>query len=337
MRAVELRAPGLDRLEIVDRPERDPGPGEVLMRVRCAALNFRDLVVAKGGYGDRIQLPLVPLSDGAGDVLAVGEGVRDVTVGERVLACFFQRWPAGAPSRRRLVDSLGGPLDGTLRERMVLAAEGVVRIPDHLGYDEAATLPCAAVTAYNALAVLDRIGPEHTVLVQGTGGVSLFALQFAKALGARVIVTSKSEEKLARALALGADHGINYATTPDWGSRARALTNGEGVDHVIEVGGAGTLEQSLRAVAVGGTVSLVGVLSGAEHSLRLPLVFLRQVRLQGVVVGSRETTERMLRAIAAHRIRPVIDAARFELPAIRDALAALEAGEHFGKVVVDVA
>lgn len=337
MKAVELQGHGLERLEVIERPEPTPGPGEVLVRVRCASLNYRDLVVARGGYGDRIRLPLVPLSDGAGDVVAVGPGVQDFAVGDRVLACFFQRWPAGAPSRRRLVDSLGGPLDGTLCERMTLPAEGVVRLPDHLGYDEAATLPCAAVTAYNALAVLDHVGPGHTVLVQGTGGVSLFALQFAKMQGARVIVTSKSDEKLARARALGADHGINYATTPDWGSRARALTGGEGVDHVVEVGGAGTLEQSLRAVAVGGCISLVGVLAGAEHALRLPLVFLRQVRLQGVVVGSRDTTERMLRAIDAHRMRPVLDARRFALPQIREALAAMEAGEHFGKIVIDVA
>lgn len=336
MKAVELRALGVEHLHLVERADPVPGPGEVLVRVRAASLNFRDLVVARGGYGPRMRLPLVPCSDGAGEVLAVGDGVRELTAGDRVLACFFQDWPAGLPTRRRLVDSLGGPLDGTLREQMVLRADGVVRLPDHLSFAEAATLPCAAVTAYNALAVLDRVGPEHTVLVQGTGGVSLFALQIAKMLGARVIVTSKSDAKLERARALGADHGINYATTPDWGSRAKELTGGEGVDHVVEVGGAGTLEQSLRAVAVGGCVSLVGVLAGAEQALRLPLVFLRQVRLQGVVVGSRDTTERMLRAMGGHRLRPVIDERRFAMGDIRAALAYLAAGEHFGKVVVDI-
>lgn len=336
MQAVELTALGVEHLRLVQRADPAPGPGEVLVRVRAASLNFRDLVVARGGYGPRMRLPLVPCSDGAGEVLAVGDGVREFTAGDRVLACFFQGWPAGSPTRRRLVDSLGGPLDGTLREQMVLRAEGVLRLPDHLSFAEAATLPCAAVTAYNALTVLDRVGPEHTVLVQGTGGVSLFALQIAKMLGARVIVTSKSDAKLERARALGADHGINYATTPDWGSRAKELTGGDGVDHVVEVGGAGTLEQSLRAIAVGGCVSLVGVLAGAEQALRLPLVFLRQVRLQGVVVGSRDTTERMLRAMAGHRFRPVIDARRFAMPDIREALAYLAAGEHFGKVVVDI-
>lgn len=336
MKAVELRALGVEHLQVVERPDPAPGPGEVLIGVRAASLNFRDLVVARGGYGPRMRLPLVPCSDGAGEVLAVGEGVREFKVGDRVLACFFQDWAAGQPTRRRLVDSLGGPLDGTLRQRMVLRASGVARLPDHLSFAEAATLPCAAVTAYNALAVLDRVGPEHTVLVQGTGGVSLFALQIAKMLGARVIVTSKSDAKLERACALGADHGINYATTRDWGTRAKELTGGEGVDHVVEVGGAGTLEQSLRAIAVGGCVSLVGVLAGAEQALRLPLVFLRQVRLQGVVVGSRDTTERMLRAMGGHQLHPVIDERRFAMADIHAALAYLAAGEHFGKVVVDI-
>jgi NADPH:quinone reductase-like Zn-dependent oxidoreductase len=336
MKAVELRALGVENLVLGEHADPTPGPGEVVVRMRAASLNFRDLVVARGGYGPRMKLPLVPLSDGAGDVVAVGDGVREPRVGDRVLACFFQDWPAGPPTRRRLVDSLGGPLDGTLRERMVLRANGVVRLPEHFTFEEAATLPCAAVTAYNALAVLDRVGPEHTVLVQGTGGVSLFALQIAKMLGARVIVTSKSDAKLERARELGADHGINYVTTPDWGGRAKELTGGEGVDHVVEVGGAGTLEQSLRAVAVGGCVSLVGVLAGAERALRLPLVFLRQVRLQGVVVGSRETTERMLRAMGTHRLRPVVDERRFAMAEIRDALTYLAAGEHFGKVAIRI-
>ncbi len=336
MKAIELRGHGVEHLVAVERPDVAPGPGQVLLRVRYASLNFRDLVVARGGYGSRMPLPIVPLADGAGEVLAVGDGVTNLCAGDRVLGCFFQGWPAGPPTRRRLVESLGGPLDGTLRERMVLRADGVLRIPDYLGFDEAASLPCAAVTAYNALTVLDRIGPEHTVLVQGTGGVSLFALQIAKMLGARVIVTSKSDEKLERARALGADHTINYVTTPEWGTRARELTDGDGVDHVVEVGGAGTLEQSLKAVAVGGCVSLVGVLAGADHALRLPHVFLRQVRLQGVVVGSRDTTERMLRAMAAHQLRPPLDPKRFAMSDIREAFAYLAAGNHFGKIVVRV-
>lgn len=336
MKAVVLRALGVEHFEVTDRPDPTPGAGEVLVRVRAASLNFRDLVVARGGYGPQMPLPLVPLSDGAGEVLAVGTGVHHLKVGDRVLACFFQDWPAGRPALRHLVSSLGGPLDGTLRERMVLRADNALRIPDHLSFAEAATLPCAGVTAYNALTVLDRVGPEHTVLVQGTGGVSLFALQFAKMLGARVIVTSKSDAKLEEARALGADHGINYVTTPDWGEEAKAYTGGEGVDHVVEIGGAGTLEQSLRAIAIGGCISLVGVLTGSSQGLRLPLVFLRQVRLQGVVVGSRDTTEHMLRAIDRHRMRPVIDPKRFTMGQIREALAYLETGQHFGKVIIDL-
>jgi NADPH:quinone reductase-like Zn-dependent oxidoreductase len=257
-------------------------------------------------------------------------------VGDRVLGNYFQGWLGGAPTRERLRTSLGGPLDGTLCELRVFPESGVVRIPDYLGDDEAATLPCAAVTAYNALSMLDRVGPEHTVLVQGTGGVSIFALQLAKLAGARVIVTSSSDDKLARARALGADATINYRDEPAWGERARVLTEDAGVDHIIEVGGAGTLEQSIRAVAIGGTISLIGGLAGNEQSLRLPLVFLRQVRLQGVVVGSRDATERLLKAMAQHSMKPVIDAKRFELAEIKDAYVYLTKGGHFGKVVVAI-
>jgi NADPH:quinone reductase-like Zn-dependent oxidoreductase len=337
MRAVELRAFGVDQLTVVERPDPEPGPGQVLVRMRCASLNYRDQVVIAGGYGSQMRTPLVPLSDGAGEVVAVGPGVRELRVGQRVLTCFFQDWPAGPPTAAALRTSLGGPLDGTLRELGCFPERGLLPVPDHLGWDEAAALPCAAVTAWNALAVLATTGPADTVLVQGTGGVSLFALQFAKLMGARVIATSSSDEKLERVRALGADHALNYARTPEWGKAARELTGGRGVDHVIEVGGAGTLPQSLRAVGPGGTISLIGVLAGARNELHLPHVFLPQVRLQGVVVGSRAAAADMLRAIAAHGLRPVLDARRFTIDDMGAALAHMAAGKHFGKIAIAVA
>jgi NADPH:quinone reductase-like Zn-dependent oxidoreductase len=336
VRAVELQGVGLDHLKVVERAEPEPGHGQVLVRMRCATLNFRDLVVVSGGYGRQMPTPLVPLSDGAGEVMAVGPGVHRLRAGDRVMTCFFQGWAAGPPSAEALRTSLGGPLDGALRELACFPEQGVVRVPDHLGWDEAAALPCAAVTAWNALAVLSKTGPADVVLVQGTGGVSLFALQFAKAMGARVIVTSSSDQKLETARSLGADHVLNYARTPEWGTAARELT-GQGVDHVIDVGGAGTIAQSLRAVGTGGTVSLIGVLGGARNELHLPHVFMRQVRLQGVVVGSRHSTESMLRAIEAHRLRPVLDTQRFAITDVVTALSYMQSGKHFGKIAVDIA
>jgi NADPH:quinone reductase-like Zn-dependent oxidoreductase len=337
MLAIELQGFATDRLQLVERADPEPGPGEVLVRMRYTSLNYRDLVTAAGGYGSLIGLPLIPLSDGAGEVVAVGQGVTGLRAGDRVMTCFFQGWSAGRPTAERLRRSLGGPLDGALRELMCLPEQGVCKLPPGLALDAAASLPCAAVTAWNALAVLAHTGPADTVLVQGTGGVSLFALQFAKLMGARVIATSSSEAKLERARALGADMTIDYTRTPEWGRAARELTAGRGVDHVIEVGGAGTLQQSLRAVCPGGVVSLIGVLSGAKHEVHLPHVFLPQVRLQGVVVGSRETAEQMLAAIAGQRVKPVIDAQRFGLRQVREAYAYMREGRHFGKIVIEVA
>jgi NADPH:quinone reductase-like Zn-dependent oxidoreductase len=337
VRAIELRQFGLDQLELVDRPDPEPGPGQLLVRMRCASLNYRDQVVAAGGYGRQMSTPLIPLSDGAGEVVALGAGVRGLRAGDRVMTCFFQDWVAGPPTAEALRTSLGGPLDGTLRELACFSERGVVRVPDYLGWDEAAALPCAAVTAWNALAELSTTGPAHTVLVQGTGGVSLFALQLAKCMGARVIATSSSDAKLERARALGADHTLNYTRTPEWGKAVRELTAGRGVDHVIEVGGAGTLAQSLRAVCAGGTISLIGVLAGAKNEVHLPHVFMPQVRLQGVVVGSRSAAQNMLRAMEAHRLRPVIDAQRFALADVRAGLEHMHAGKHFGKIAIEIA
>jgi NADPH:quinone reductase-like Zn-dependent oxidoreductase len=336
MQVLELQGFGLEHLKRVTRKDPEPGPGQVVVRMRYASLNFRDQVIVAGGYGSLIRTPLVPCSDGAGEVVAVGDGVRRFAPGDRVMTCFFQGWSSGAPTPDKLATVLGGPLDGTLCELMCVSEHGLCRLSDQTSLRDAATLPCAAVTAWHALAVLDRIGPSDTVLVQGTGGVSLFALQFAKLMGARVIATSSNDDKLERLRALGADHTLNYVRTPEWGKAVRALTEGRGVDHVVEVGGAGTLGQSLRAVRPGGTVSSIGVLSGVKHEVHLPHLFMSQVRLQGVIVGSRETAEQMLRAIEAHALRPVIDDAVFSLTNIGEAFEHMRAGKHFGKIAIAI-
>jgi NADPH:quinone reductase-like Zn-dependent oxidoreductase len=330
-KVIEIAAFGRENLRLVERPEPSPGPGQVLLAMRAAALNYRDLLTVQGTYNPKQKLPLIPCSDGVGEVVAIGDGVSRVAVGDRVCPIFAQRWIAGEPTRERLRSTLGGPLDGTLAERMVVSEEGVVRVPEHLSDEEAATLPCAAVTAWNALVTEGGVTAGDTVLVQGTGGVSLFALQLARLLGARVIVTSSDDGKLARARELGAEAGINYRAVPAWGDRARELTGGVGVDHVVEVGGAGTLAQSLRAVRMGGRISLIGNLAGSSTEVALPLIFMQRVRVQGLLVGDRESFEAMNRAIAAHRLRPVVDRT-FPLAEAGAAFDHLAAGRHFGKV-----
>ncbi|MES1211777.1 MAG: NAD(P)-dependent alcohol dehydrogenase, partial [Acidobacteriota bacterium] len=283
-------------------------------------------------------LPLIPCSDGAGEVMEVGAGVTRVKVGERVCANFAQRWIAGVPTRDKLRSTLGGPLDGMLAELVVLSEEGVVRVPEHLSDEEAATLPCAGLTAWSSLVTEGRVTAGDTVLLQGTGGVSIFALQFAKLLGLRVIITSSSDEKLERALALGARMeitGINYRQTPDWSAKVKELTGGTGVDLVVEVGGAGTLEQSLRAVRIGGTVCLMGVLAGNSLELPLPLIFMQRLRLQGILVGSREDFEAMTRAVTLHKLHPVVDRV-FPFAEFRAALELMERGGHFGKICIRI-
>ncbi len=336
MKAVELRAWGLGNLVLAERPEPRPGAGQAVVRVKAASLNYRDLLMLRGEYNPKQRLPLVPCSDGCGEVVAVGEGVTRVAVGDRVCPSFHQRWIAGEPTRELLRGTLGGPLDGTLQELMVVHEEGVARVPEHLTDQEAATLPCAAVTAWNALVTEGQATAGDTVLVQGTGGVSVFALQLGVLLGARVIVTSSSDGKLERARALGAWETINYREVPAWGARAAELTGGRGVDLVVEVGGAGTLEQSLRAVRPGGTIAMIGVLSGAATELRLNSVLMRKIRVQGVIVGPRESFEALVRAVAHHRLRPVVDRV-FPLAEAREAFEHLASGRHFGKVCVAVA
>jgi NADPH:quinone reductase-like Zn-dependent oxidoreductase len=333
MRAIELQnRNGIDNLVLAERPVPTPGPGQVLVRMTAASLNYRDYATVTLG---QVHLPLVPCSDGCGHVEAIGAGVRRVRVGDRVAPLFFQGWLSGAPTPELLGTALGGPIDGTLQEYMVLSEQGVARVPEHLTDREVATLPCAGLTAWRALVVEGHLKAGDTVLVQGTGGVSIFALQFAKAHGAEVIVTSSSDAKLERAKRLGADHLINYATTPEWSKPVHELTGGRGVDHVIEVGGANTLAESLRSVRLGGHVSLIGVLSGYAQELSIPEMFRTNARIQGVTVGNRDHFEDMCRAIAVNRIHPVVDRG-FALPEARDAFRLMEAGGHFGKIVVDL-
>ncbi len=334
MRAVQIEnAFGLDRLALRERPPPPLGPGQVRLRMRAASLNYRDLMTVEGRYNPRLPLPLVPCSDGVGEIVEVGPGATRFAPGRRVCPTFSQRWLDGDPGPEAFASTLGGPLDGTLCDEMVVAEEGLVEPPAHLSDEEAATLPCAALTAWSALVTHGRVKAGDVVVVLGTGGVSIFALQFATLLGAEVIVTSSSDEKLARARALGARHWVNYKKEPRWSKAVRAATGGRGADLVVAVGGAGTFDESLRAVRPGGQVALIGVLAGGEGAVNLTRVLMQNVRVQGVFVGHRRAFEAMNRAVAAHQLRPVVDRA-FALDDARAAFEAMRAGEHFGKIVV---
>ena len=323
-----------ENVRLSTRPDPQPGPGAVRLRMKASALNYRDLLVPQRGYGSRMQaLPLIMLSDGLGVVDAVGEGVAGVREGDRLCPLFFQSWLAGEPDESRLARSLGVEMDGTMAEFRVLPTTGVAAVPAHLSDEEAASIPTAGVTAWRALVTEGRVKAGDSVLVQGTGGVSLFALQFARLLGAFTIVTSSSDAKLERARELGADAVINYRTTPGWGKRAREIAGGSGVDHIIEVGGQGTLPESLRAIRPGGTISMIGVLAGGTMDAKLGLVVTRHVRLQGITVGSRDDFEAMMRAIGQAKLRPVVDRV-FAFEELPQALDYLESGQHFGKVCI---
>ena len=324
----------LDHLHLTHRPEPRPGPRQVLLRMKAASLNYRDTYVIVRGYGSFTgNLPLVPVSDGVGEVIEVGAGVTRVKVGDRVCPNFCQTWIGGEPTLERLATSLGGPIDGTMADLMCLPEEGVCQVPKHLSDEQAAGLPCAALTAWSAVVTHDTLGPGSRVLVQGTGGVALFALQFAKLLGAHVTVISSSDAKLARARQLGADAGLNYATTPEWYKPAREISGGRGFDHIVELGGEKTLPQSLRCIRPGGTISMIGVLSGPALAAPLGLVVTRQVRLQGITVGNRDGFEAMLRAIDQHKVLPVVDKV-FAFEQLKDALAHLKSGAQFGKICI---
>ncbi|KJH71809.1 zinc-dependent alcohol dehydrogenase family protein [Aliterella atlantica] len=324
---------GLESLTLTERPEPSPSYGQVLVKMRAFSLNYRDLMVVKGLYNPNIPLPLIPLSDGVGEVVATGAGVKRVKVGDRVAGTFFQNWSCGGLTEAGSKSALGGAIDGVLAEYVVLQENGVVLVPEHLSDEEGATLPCAAVTAWNALVTSGGVKAGDTVLVQGTGGVSIFALQFAKTLGARVIATSSSDEKLERVKQLGASDTINYKQTPDWGKRVLELTDGVGVDQVVEVGGAGTLNNSLRAVRHGGQISLIGVLTGGSGEITTASILIKNVRVQGIYVGSGQMFEDMNRAIAFNKIQPVCDRV-FDFSDTVAALKYMESGSHFGKICI---
>ena len=332
MKVYELQGFGLDKLRLAGRPVPVPGPGEALIRIRAVSLNPRDLGVIDGFYFPDLAFPVIPVSDGVGEIVELGPGVSRFRVGDRVAGTFAQGWITGDPPIGWQNRGLGAPLDGVLAEYVVLPEYGIVRVPDHLTDAEAAALPIAGLTAWQAIAEVGRVRAGDAVVVQGTGGVSIFALQFAKLHGARVFVVSGSAEKLGRALQLGADAGVLYTEEPDWDRNVIEWTDGRGADLVVDIGGAETLGRSVAAIRPGGTVCLIGIMSGsAADGLQLVPTFLKRARLQGINVGSRDMFEAMNRAIAASGLRPVIDRVYPFNQAI-DALKALGEGRHFGKI-----
>ena len=324
---------GIENLTLTERPDPQPGHGQIAIRVKATSLNYRDLMTVKYGGMRGLNLPLIPLSDGAGEVAAVGEGVTRVKPADRVAGIFFQNWLAGGPDASRVAAALGGSLDGMLAELVILPEDGVVKIPDYMTYEDAATLPCAAVTAWQSMVTLGNMKAGETILILGTGGVSIFALQFAEAAGLRTIITSSSDEKLERAKQLGASDAINYKTTPEWGKQVLELTDGVGVDQVLEVAGAGTLVQSMEAARVGGFIGLIGILAGTEGEVNPIPVLMKSLRLQGVYVGSREMFEDMNAAMEINQIKPVIDKV-YPLEEAQEALKLMEGASHFGKIVI---
>lgn len=324
---------GLEHLTLADRAPPSAGPGEVVIEVAAASLNYRDLLMVKGLYNPRQPLPFIPCSDGAGTICAVGEGVADLAVGDRVMNAFSPFWLDGEPDRMAIVQTLGGAIDGLLAEQIALPAQAVVKTPSHLNDLEAATLPCAGVTAWRALFDLGGLTPGQTVVCLGTGGVSLYALQLAKASGAHVIITSSSDEKLERAKALGADETLNYRSEPDWGKAVKKLTGG-GADLLVEVGGAGTLGQSIKAVRPGGTIALIGVLAGGKPP-DLTAVLMNQIKIQGVFVGPAASLRKLATAMSRNQLKPVLDKT-FALADARAAFEHMESAQHFGKIGVAV-
>ena len=337
MKALELQdISGIEALRLVEKPVPSPGERDVLVRIRAVSLNYRDLLTVKGGYGSRQKLPLIPLSDGAGVVEAVGSGVTQFKAGDKVIGSFFENWIGGRPTRDKLAGALGGSADGVLCEYRVFRQEALILSPPHLSFEEAATLPCAGLTAWGAVVGAGATKPGDVVLTQGTGGVSLFALQFAAMCGARIIATSSSDAKIEKLKNLGADETVNYVSVPEWGKLAREMTAGNGVDLVVEVGGVGTLNESIRATRIGGTIALIGVLAGpSPGASRLPLIVMQQQRIQGVMVGPVEDLQAMANAMAAVKLRPVIDRV-FAFEDCKEAFAYMAEGKHFGKIAIAI-
>jgi NADPH:quinone reductase-like Zn-dependent oxidoreductase len=336
MKKYELRpTDGIEGLKAADAPIASPGPGQALVRVHAVSLNYRDLLVISGMYPGSLPLPLVPTSDGAGEVTAVGPGVDRVKVGDRVAGTFFEGWASGRLTERDMATARGGATQGMLAEYVLSSADALVRIPDHLSFDEAATLPCAAVTAWHALFEVDPLRPGETVLVLGTGGVSIFALQFAVMAGAQVIVTSSSDQKLERARGLGATTIINYKKTPNWEIPVRAATGGIGVDRVIEVGGPGTFQKSLASLRMGGRLSVIGILTGFSGGVEIVPILVGSLHVDGIYVGSREMFESMNSAIGRTKLSPAVDRV-FSFAEAPAAYEHLRSGAHFGKVVIRI-
>ncbi len=325
---------GIDKLKLVESEIPQPGPGELLVKMKAASLNYRDLLMVTGNYTRNLPFPLIPLSDGAGEIVSVGPGVTRWKEGDRVCGCFFQDWTAGKITSEVPKTALGGAVNGVLTEYALFRQGGVVAIPEHLSFQEAATLPCAGVTAWNCL-YKGGLTCGDTVLIMGSGGVSIFGLQLAKAAGARVIATTGSVAKEEKLRGLGASDVINYKTTPDWEKQVLKLTGGVGVDVIIEVGGAGTLLQSIKACRMGGQISLIGVLTGQRGEMNPFPAVMKGVSIHGIYVGSREMFEDMNRTISLHRIRPIIDRA-FSFDQAREAFCYLESGAHMGKVVIEI-
>ncbi len=335
MRAYEIQEFGLDGLKMVQRPKPVPGRGEVLVAIKASSLNYRDLLTILGQYNPRQPLPLVPMSDGVGIVEQLGEGVHELKEGDRVAGIFAQKWLSGPFTPEARTSTLGGPLDGMLAEYVVLSEQGLIKVPQYLTDIQAACLPCAGVTAYNALFETGGLRAGQTVLLLGTGGVSILALQQAKASGAKCIITSSSDEKLRRAKELGADETINYKTHPDWEKKIRELSNGQGVDVVVEVGGAGTLAKSVSSVKFGGCVALIGVLDGIKTDLAVTSVLMKQARIQGVFVGSKEMFSKLNALLTLHKTIPVVDKV-FSFDQVREAFEHMQKGSHFGKIVIEL-
>ena len=336
MRSYEIQKyGGSSGLKLVERPLPEPDNYDVVVQIRATSLNYRDLIVLQGKYDRNPTVGRVPLSDGAGEVVAVGSAVTKFKLGDRVAACFFQGWPAGRFSGEMHRTALGGPIDGVLTEQAKFHEDGLVHLPANYSFEEGATLPCAALTAWQSLIVRGELVPGETVLLLGTGGVSIFGLQIAKMSGAKVIITSSSDEKLERARQLGADAVINYQTTPEWGKAAANLAGRDGVDHVIEVGGAGTFLQSVRACRFGGKIGMIGILSGVEVKTEIFPIVHKSATVFGIYVGSREMFEELNRALEQSNVRPVIDKI-FPFASAPEAFEYMASGSHFGKVVIRV-
>jgi NADPH:quinone reductase-like Zn-dependent oxidoreductase len=334
MRAWQLTAAGLDHLTRTDLPDPEPGDGDVVVRMNAASINYRDWMIASGTYRLAARYPVIPLSDGAGEIVALGRGVTKWRVGDHVVTSFFSGWVDGAQTPEGAATALGGAVNGVLAERVVLPAAGVARAPAHMSDVEAATLPCAAVTAWHALFEGSApLRPGESVLLEGTGGVSIFGLALAKLGGARVLITSSSDAKLARARELGADETINYTTDPEWQDRVRALTSGDGVDHVLEVGGKDTLARALASLRYGGQLHLIGGVSGFASDLPLAPMAAVGARVRRIYVGSVAMLEAMNRALSLHRTEPVVDQV-FSFDQAPAAIAEIKKGLHFGKIAI---